>query len=114
MANSFSALQGLTFWAGWLCLTLRCFGSIPEKTGIALPNFASISNHFDSLARMDFTGLQNDWGHILVGYGYSMDNLGLRTNITRNLGLTTNSVAVGYDNIGQLISWDGKEASGAL
>ena len=63
---------------------------------------------------MDFTGLQNYWGHTLDGYGYTMDNLALRTNVTRNFGLTTNSVSIGYDNIGQLTSWIGKEASGSL
>ena len=37
----------------------------------------------------------------------------LRTGITRNLGLTTNSVAIGYDNIGQLNSWTAAESGGA-
>jgi RHS repeat-associated protein len=87
-------------------------GISPLVRGIALPNFASISNHFDSLARMDFTGLQNYWGHTLDGYSYGMDSLGLRTNITRNLGLTTNSVSVGYDLIGQITSWLAKESTG--
>ncbi len=87
-------------------------GILPLVRGISMPNFASVSNHFDSLGRMDFTGLQNYWGHALDGYGYSMDALGLRTNITRNLGLTTNSVAVGYDNIGQITSWSASELSG--
>ena len=57
-------------------------------TTITLPNAASITNHYDSLARLDYTALVNYWGHVLDGYGYSMDPLGLRTNITRNLGLT--------------------------
>ncbi len=36
----------------------------------------------------------NRWGHVLDGYSYTHDPLGLRTNITRNLGLTTNSFGV--------------------
>ncbi len=63
---------------------------------------------------MDYRGLLNRWGHVLDGYGYTSDPLGLRTNLTRNLGLTTNSLGVGYDSIGQLVSWSGKETGGAL
>ena len=43
-----------------------------------------------------------------------MDALGLRTNIVRDLGLTTSSVTVGYDNTEQLTSWSGKESNGVL
>ena len=78
---------------------------------LTLPNCASITNHFDSLARLDYTALVNYWGHVLDGYSYSMDPLGLRTNITRNLGLTTNTVSVGYDNIEQITSWSGQGVS---
>ncbi|MDB6065219.1 MAG: repeat protein, partial [Pedosphaera sp.] len=81
---------------------------------IALPNFASITNQYDSLARLTNTALQNYWGHVLDGYGYGLDYLGLRKNLTRNLGLTTNGVAVGYDNIGQLTSWSATETNGTL
>ncbi len=66
------------------------------------------------LETLDYTGLLDRWGHVLDGYGYTGDPLGLRTNLTRNLGLTTNSLAVGYDSIGQLVSWSGKETGGAL
>jgi RHS repeat-associated protein len=83
-------------------------------TEISLPNGANITNSFDSLARLTQTSLNNYWGHILDGYSYGYDSLGLRTNITRNLGLMTNSAAVGYDDIGQLTSWIAKEASGTL
>jgi YD repeat-containing protein len=38
----------------------------------------------------------------------------LRTNILRNLGLTTNDVSVGYDNVGQLTSWHAAETGGIL
>jgi RHS repeat-associated protein len=78
---------------------------------ISLPNAAYVTNHYDGLGRLDFTALANYWGHVLDGYTYTHDPLGLRTNILRNFGLTNNSVAVGYDNIGQVTSWLGKEAS---
>ena len=81
---------------------------------LALPNAAWITNHYDSFARLDYTALENQWGHVLDGYGYTHDPLGLRTNIVRNLGLTTNVVAVGYDNIGQVTAWSAREASGTL
>lgn len=81
-------------------------------TGISLPNGANIVNSFDGLARLTQTALNNQWGHTLDGYSYSPDALGLRTNIVRNLGLTSSSVAVGYDNIGQLTSWVAKESGG--
>jgi len=80
---------------------------------LSLPNAASITNYYDSMARLDYTALLNYWGHPLDGYGYLNDSWGLRTNITRQLGLTTNIVSVGYDGIGELASWTGKESSGA-
>jgi len=79
--------------------------------GIALPNGASIANNYDSLGRLTGTALLNHWGHVLDGYTYTPDLLGLRTNILRNLGLTTNSVAVGYDNIGQMTVWNAVEGT---
>ena len=54
----------------------------------------------------------NYWGHPLDGYNYQNDAWGLRTNITRQLGLTTNIVTVGYDGIGELASWTAKESNG--
>jgi RHS repeat-associated protein len=77
----------------------------PLVSGITLPNFASITNHYDPLARLDFTALVNRWGGLLDATGYQHDPLGLRTNVTRYLGVTTNTVAVGYDSIGQITSW---------
>ncbi len=56
--------------------------------------------------------MNNYWGHTLDGYTYAFDPLGLRTNITRNLGLTSSSVSVGFDNIGQITSWLAKESGG--
>lgn len=81
---------------------------------ITLPNLATITNHFDSLGRLDYTALKNKWGHPLDAYSYAHDLLGLRTNITRDFGWTTSSVTAGYDNIGQLTMWNAKETSGAL
>jgi RHS repeat-associated protein len=81
-------------------------------SGINLPNGASITNHYDALARQDYTGLLNHWGQVLDGYTYQHDPLGLSTNLTRDIGLTNSSVKLGYDNIGQLISWNAKEGSG--
>jgi RHS repeat-associated protein len=93
------------------------FGFQPASalvTGISLPNGANIANSYDSLARLTGTSLNNYWGHSLDGYTYSPDPLGLRTNIVRNFGLTTNTVSVGYDNIAQITSWSAKEISGVL
>ena len=80
---------------------------------IGLPNAAYVTNHFDTLNRLDYTALVNYWGHVLDGCSYIHDPLGLRTNIVRDFGLATNSVNVGYDNIEQLISWSAKESSGS-
>jgi RHS repeat-associated protein len=107
-------LQSLTSPAGTFTYGYKPSSPSALIQNIALPNFASISNHFDTLARLDGTALLNYWGHVLDGYSYGMDNLGLRTSITRNFGLTTNSVAIGYDNIGQITSWTASESGGTL
>ena len=44
---------------------------------LTLPNSAWITNHYDSLERLDYTALVNRWGHVLDGYGYGYDFLGL-------------------------------------
>ena len=79
---------------------------------IGLPNAASIAENYDSLARLNYTALLNYWGHALDGYAYISDSWGLRTNITRQLGLSTNIISAGYDGIGELASWTAKEFSG--
>ena len=81
---------------------------------LVLPNNAFIQNGYDSLDRLNSTALLNRWGHILDGYSYLTDPLGLRTNLTRNLGLTTSTVSVGYDAVGQLTSWSAVEATNTL
>jgi RHS repeat-associated protein len=78
-------------------------------TTLTLPNSAWITNHYDSLERLDYTAVVNRWGHVLDGYGYGYDYLGLRTGITRDLGLTNSSVTVGYDSVGQITSWQARE-----
>jgi RHS repeat-associated protein len=80
-------------------------------TGLSLPTGANIANSYDTLARLHQTALNNYWGHTLDGYTYTPDPLGLRTNILRNLGLTSSEVSVGYDKIGQLISWTAQETN---
>ena len=87
---------------------------IQYPSRITLPNLASITNHYDQLERLDYTALINQWGHVLDGYSYTHDPLGLRTNIVRDFGLTTSSVAIGYDAIGQLTSLSAKEQIGSL
>ena len=79
-----------------------------------LPRGLAIVNAYDTLARLTNTALVNPWGHVLDGYGYGLDPLGLRTNMVRELGLTTNKVSIGYDPIGQLTNWSGAEANLAL
>ncbi len=86
-------------------------GSLVQTLG--LPNAAYFTNHFDGLNRQDYTALVNYWGHVLDGYSYTHDPLGLRTNIVRDFGLTNDSVSIAYDAINQLASWSAKEASGA-
>ena len=99
--------QNYTFDSAWRLQSLSSpagnfgygFGAANPASSLVLsltlPNAASITNHYDSLARLDYTALVNHWGHTLDGYGYTHDPLGLRTNITRNLGLTNSSVSVG-------------------
>ncbi|HTV41864.1 MAG TPA: RHS repeat-associated core domain-containing protein [Candidatus Sulfotelmatobacter sp.] len=81
-------------------------------SGITLPNGAAIANSYDVLARLTQTIFSNHWGHVLDGYTYQYDPLGLRTNVLRNFGLTSSSVSVGFDNIGQLTSWTAQETNG--
>jgi RHS repeat-associated protein len=83
-------------------------------TLLTLPNGAWVTNHYDALARLDYTALVNPWGHVLDAYGYGMDALGLRTNIVRDLGLTSSTVSVGYDNTEQITSWSARESNGVL
>ena len=85
---------------------------LDSPSSINLPNGATITNTFDSLARLTSTALNDHWGHSLDGYTYELDPLGLRTNILRDIGLTTSTVNIGYDSINQLTSWTAKENDG--
>ena len=82
-------------------------------TEIGLPNGSYITNLYDPMARLQKTDLKNYWGHTLDGYGYQYDSANQRTNITRDLGLTSSSVAIGYDTVSQVISWKAVETNGA-
>jgi len=110
--DAVSRLQALTTPAGSFGYRYNFQPASGLVTGISLPNGANIANSYDSLARLDQTSLNNFWGHTLDSYSYTPDLLGLRTNIVRNLGLTTNKVNVIFDKIGQLTSWSAEEATG--
>ena len=105
-------LQTLTSPAGSFTYSYNFQPASSLVTGIQLPNGANIVNSYDSLARLTGTALNNHWTHPLDSYAYTPDALGLRTNIVRNLGLTSSTVTAGFDNIGQLTSWNAAEAGG--
>jgi RHS repeat-associated protein len=106
-------LDTLTSPAGTFNYSYPASG-LPYPATLLLPNRAWVTNHYDALARLDYTALVNPWGHVLDGYAYGLDLLGLRTNIVRDLGLTTSSVSIGYDNTEQITSWSAREPNGAL
>lgn len=117
--------QGYAYDLGWRLQTLTSpvgnfgynYNFHPASilvTAITLPNDASITNGYDALGRLRVTALNNYWGHTLDACSYVPDALGLRTNIVRNLGLTTSTVTAGYDNIGQLTSWTASDATSGL
>jgi hypothetical protein len=107
----FLALVGLIdYWTGY-DFSFSVFYLLGAKLAWAdLPSPSSVA----SVSSCE-TGaaLLNYWGHPLDGYVYTNDAWGLRTNITRQLGLSTNTVSAGYDGIGELASWTGKEPGGA-
>jgi RHS repeat-associated protein len=85
----------------WLLGANTAWADLPRHSFVA--SVASCKNS---------TGPLNFWGHPLDGYSYQNDAWGLHTNITRQLGLTTNIVTAGYDGIGELSFWTAKESSG--
>jgi len=84
----------------------------PLVSGITLTNGANIANSYDSLARLTQTALNNSSMQTLDAYTYLYDPLGLRTNVTRNLGGALSTVTASYDNIGQLTGWTAQETNG--
>jgi len=66
---------------------------------LLLPNLSSITNNYDSVARLLATHLRNSSGVLTNKHEYQYDLVGERTNQTRIDGIT---VAYGYDKIGQL------------
>jgi RHS repeat-associated protein len=83
----------------------------PLVSRISLPNEAAITNGYDSLARLTRTALNNSSGQTLDAYSYLYDPLGLRTNVTRNLGSAISTATAGYDAIGQLTGWSAMETN---
>jgi hypothetical protein len=80
---------------------LSAASSLPSR--ILLPNSASITNAYDSLARLNGTYLKNSGGTVLDSYVYAYDPANERTNLTRFDGST---VAFSCDRIGQLTGAD--------
>jgi RHS repeat-associated protein len=107
-------LQSLAATAGTFAYGYTPASASSLVRTVGLPNAASIVDNYDSLARLDYTALLNYWGHPLDGYAYISDSWGLRTNITRQLGLSTNIVTNSFDGIGQLMTWSGRETNGTL
>jgi RHS repeat-associated protein len=84
----------------------------PLVTEIGLPNGATITNFYDPMAHLTQTSLNNHWGHTLDSYAYDYDLASERTNIVRNLGLTSSTVTAKYDSMGELTSWNANETNG--
>jgi RHS repeat-associated protein len=80
---------------------------------ICLKKTSAITNTFDAMGRLKSTELVNQWGLVLEGSGYDYEQSGLKTNLVRERGLTTNRVAYAYDKIGQLTAAVGRETNGA-
>jgi RHS repeat-associated protein len=76
---------------------------------LSLPNGASITNSYDSDARLLATVLINSGGSVLNShnYGYNLGN-----QRTQQVFTAGNYVNYSYDNVGQLIGAAGKEAGG--
>jgi RHS repeat-associated protein len=115
--------QSYAYEAGWRMTNITSpagvfrynYGFQPASglvTKIRLPNAAYVTNAYDGLARLTNTALVNFWGHTLDGYAYTLDAAGLRRTILRDVGLTNSLVTAGYDNIGQLTSWNAQEGDG--
>ena len=84
-----------------------------EVSKLSLPNSAYIANSFDTVGRLTGTYLTRGTdNHVLDGYTYAYNPLGERTNVARDYGLMSSTASAGYDGIGQLTSWTGRESDG--
>ena len=89
---------------------------------LTLPTGSYITNDYDNVSRQLFTRLVRSDDSVLNEHEYAYNAGNQRTNQTRvNLVFTngpaylaTNSVAYGYDKIGQLLAADGREAGTTL
>jgi RHS repeat-associated protein len=76
---------------------------------LTLPNGAVITNAYDSVARLTLTELMSSTGADLDSYAYGYNQANQRTNVVRAAG---NYVNYTYDNMGELLTANGKEAGG--
>ena len=79
-------------------------------SGITLPNGASITDSYDSVARLLSTALKNSQLASLALHQYGYNLAGQRTNQTRLHG---DYVTYTYDNAGELKTAQGKESGGS-
>ncbi len=78
-------------------------------TNLLLPSSLSISNVYDSLYRLTYTGLKNSAGTVTNSHAYQYNLGSQRTNQTRT---DASYVRYGYDNDGQLQSALGYNSGG--
>lgn len=102
------------------------YGYVPNPSQLVrkltLPSSAYITNDYDNVSRQLFTKLVKSDNSILNFHHYDYNPGNQRTNQARvNLVstngpayLATNSVAYGYDAIGQLLAAEGKEADNTV
>ena len=76
---------------------------------LALPNGASITNAYDSVARLLSTKLLNSGSTNLDSHSYTYNTASQRTGLTNTYG---DYRSYAYDNIGQLVSAIGSESNG--
>jgi RHS repeat-associated protein len=85
-------------------------GQASRLSRVRLPGGASITNAFDTLARMTDTHYVNPGGAVLNAHGYGLNPGNQRTSQNRMGPGYTNSVDYGYDPLGQLTTALGTEA----
>ena len=80
-----------------------------KVANLLFPNTAYYTNTYDSVARLLSTKLKNSGGTVLNSHAYTYDLGGERTNQTFTFG---NTMAYGYDQIGQLTTALGQDPGG--